>query len=386
MVSRGLRRRHLRPLDVVGVPVLPPPSVTRITTRLRAGLASVHRTTAPPPLRVLESLFGLLDHAALVALCALDIPDRLDEAMTIGALARRIGADEDALDRLVRYAVTRRWLRLDRRGRVGPTRMSRFLHRDHPGGWRGWVDLMSGAEVVAASRTLADAVRAGGDPFTLANGAPFFDWMAQHPLRGAAFEAAMAAGGRMHGLALAAAIDWSQSQRVCDVGGGNGALLEALLGARPHLSGVLLDLPHVVARVAPRLRGLIDVVPGDAFEAVPGDVDTYLVVNVVHDWSDRDAVRLLTRIAVDAPPTARVIVVEGVRRVRPIDDVAHRTDLLMLLLAPGGRERRVDEISSLANSSGLVPHRVVPLASGDVAHILHRGGPRCTPCGRSSPA
>lgn len=323
-------------------------------------------------MRVLESLFGLLDHAALVALCDLDVPDELQAPTTIGTLADRVGADEDALDRLVRYTVARGWLRLDRHGRVCPTRNSRFLRRDHPGGWRSWVDFMRGPEVVAASGSLAAAVRSGGDPFTMANGAAFFDWMAQRPQRGAAFDAAMAAGARMHGLVLAAAIDWSQSQRVCDVGGGNGALLVTLLGARPHLSGILVDLPHVVAPVAPSVRELIEVVPGDAFRAVPGDVDTYLLVNVIHDWSDHDATRLLTRIADDASPTAKVIVVEGLRHSRPADDIAQQTDLLMLLLAPGGRERSRAELASLAECSGWALREVVALASGDFAFVLAR--------------
>lgn len=383
VASGWSRRRGVRVLDVVGVPVLPPPRVASIASRVRAGLAVVHRSLAPPPLRVLEALFGLLDYAALVTLCVLDVPDGLQEPMTIDALARRIRVDADFLDRLVRYSVARGWLRLDRRGRVAPTRTSRFLRRDHVGGWRSWVDLMSGSEVVAATHSLAGAARTGDDPFATANGAPFFDWMTEHPRRGAIFDAAMAAGGRMHGLALAAAIDWSQTQTVCDVGGGNGALLEALLGVRPHLRGVLIDLPPVVARVTPQMRRRIDAVPGDAFEAVPADIDTYLVVNVVHDWSDHDAVRLLARIAVDAAPTSRVIVVEGVRRARPIDDVAHRTDLLMLLLAPGGRERRTEEISSLAHAAGLVPHRVIPLATGDVAHVLRRADDQETSCPRA---
>ncbi len=44
-----------------------------------------------------------------------------------------------------------------------------------------------------------------------------------HPAREAASDAAMAAGGRMHGLALARAIDWSEHRLVCDVGGGDGS-------------------------------------------------------------------------------------------------------------------------------------------------------------------
>ena len=100
----------------------------------------------------------------------------------------------------------------------------------------------------------------------------------------------------------------------------------------------------------------------------------FLLVNDIHDWSDADAERILRRIASDAAPTARVIVVEGVRQRRPLDDVAHRTDLLMLLLAAGGRERTAEEITALAQASGLIVHNIAALASGDVAYVLRRAG------------
>jgi len=369
------RRNRLRIKDVVGVPFLPPASATAATTRLRAGTARLHRSLAPPPLRILESLFGLLDHAALVALCDLGVPDHLDARMPVGALAERIDVDAESLDRLIRYAATRGWLRLDRRGRVAPNATLRFLARDHPGGWRGWVEFMRGAEVAAAAGALTTAIRQRDGAFAIANGSTFFDWNAAHPERGAAFDGAMAAGGRMHGLVLASALDWSADALVCDVGGGDGALLDALLDCHGHLRGVLLDLPAVVERVPAPIAARIDAVGGDAFDAVPAGATTYLLVNVIHDWSDTDAVRLLARIVADGPPDSRIVVVEGVRRPVPVDDVAHRTDLLMLILAPGGRERSLEEVATLAARAGLARERAVPLASGDVAHVLRRASP-----------
>jgi hypothetical protein len=180
----------------------------------------------------------------------------------------------------------------------------------------------------------------------------------------------MAAGGRMHGLVLARALDWSCDRRVCDVGGGNGALLDALLDKQPHLCGVLLELPSVVERVPAHIAERLEVVAGDAFERVPPGATTYLMVNVVHDWPDVDAARLLARVATDAPPSSRIVIVEGLRRPRSVDDVTHRGDLLMLMLAPGGRERSNDEMARLAANAGLRREKTVPLASGDFAHVL----------------
>jgi hypothetical protein len=178
----------------------------------------------------------------------------------------------------------------------------------------------------------------------------------------------MAAGGRLHGLALAGAVDWSGVRRVCDVGGGTGALLGVLLDRHPHLRGVLFDLEPVVERAIDHER--LDVVGGDAFVGLPEGCDLYLFANVVHDWDDDAVVRLLGRVVTAGGPGARALVVEGERQRRPIDDIALRTDLLMLALAPGGRERTTGELAALAAAAGLRVTSTARLASGDRAHTL----------------
>jgi hypothetical protein len=352
--------------DVVGVPFLPPGRATPVVERVRAGVARLHRSLAPPPVQVLDGVFGILDSVALIALCRLDVPDHLDGPTDVATLARRVDADPDVVERLTRYGVARGWLGLDRHGRLRPNRTTAFLRRDHPGGWRAWIELHGGSEVLGALSGLALDPRTP-DPFAAANGASFFDWQSQHPERHAVFDDAMSAGGRMHGLALAEAVDWSGHRRVCDVGGGSGALLRTLLGCHPHLHGVLLDLPPVVARAEPADR--LEVVGGDAFASVPSGCDAYLLVNVVHDWDDDRVVALLATTA-RAADGGRLVVVEGERRAHPIDGIALRSDVLMMALAPGGRERTSAEIAVLAERAGLGVERVVPLASGDRAHLL----------------
>jgi hypothetical protein len=364
--------------DVLGVPVLPPAGVARLGDRLRAGLARTHRAVAPPPARLLEAALGGLDLAALATLCRLELPDRLTRPVRVAELADELGVAADRLDRLVRYAATRGWVRLDRRGRVRPTRQTAFLRREHPGGWRAWIEFAAGPEVAAALGSLEDGLRADGDAFAAANGLPFFAWMQDHPDRHATFDRAMAAGGRMHGLLLARSLDWSTSRCVCDVGGGDGTLLGVLLGQHAHLEGVLLDLPEVVARSTPRPR--LTAVGGDAFDAVPAGCDTYLFVNVLHDWDDDAAVTLLRRAAeasadagvagaTDEAPR-RIVVVESESHERPRDGLALRADLLMLALTPGGRERTTAEVAALAAAAGLRLERTLRLASGDVAHLI----------------
>lgn len=322
-------------------------------------------------MQILEGLFGMLDHRVLVALCEAEVPDALTSPLSMEVLARRTGTDQGSLDRLVRYGAARGWLRIDRRGRARPNKVTKFLRRDHPGGWRAWVEFAAGREVLDAVTELR-ASDPPGRAFRTANGADFFEWMAEHPARWDTFDRAMAAGGRLHALTLSAAIDWSPFEMVCDVGGGTGELLAGLLSLRPELNGTLFDLPDVVARAVSHDR--LTVVGGDAFGGVPTDLDTYLLVNVLHDWDDADATGILAQINSCMKSSARIIVVESERTVVPADDLAVRSDVLMSALTPGGGERDRHQIADLAATAGLRRERTVSLASGDVAHVL-----RCLP-------
>jgi SAM-dependent methyltransferase len=356
-----------RPQDVIGVPVLPPGRVTVAGNRARELVGRVHRAMAPPPVQVMEGLFGMLDHRVLVALCEAGVPDALSGRRTIPDLAAEVGADEVLLERLLRFAATRGWVRIDRRGRVRPTRTTAFLRTDHPGGWRAWVDFAGGDEVVAGvgRLSLRDGRR---HSFLEANDAPFFEWMAEHPDRWETFDRAMAAGGRMHALGLASVLDWSPGERVCDVGGGTGALLATLLDLVPGLEGTVLDLPDVVARSVEHPR--LTATGGDAFAEVPAGFDTYLLVNVLHDWDDDDAARILRRIAEAASPGSRVVVVDSDRTTVPRADLAVSADVLMAALTDGGKERDTEEFADLGRRAGLALSASHHLPSADRAHVF----------------
>jgi hypothetical protein len=236
------------------------------------------------------------------------------------------------------------------------------------------VEFAGGAEVVAAVGALS--AQPVADPFAAAHGRSFFAWMAEHPERWAAFDAAKAPGARMHALGLAAALDWTRSRRVCDVGGGTGALLATMLDLLPHLEGTVLDLPGVVARAVshPRLATLA----GDAFVDVPAGFDTYLFVNVLHDWDDERAEQLLARAAaaVGERHEVRIVVVDNDRPTVPLPDVAVAADVLMAALTPGGRERDKGAFAALGRAAGLRLERSVRLPSADFAHVFVPSGDR----------
>jgi hypothetical protein len=206
-------------------------------------------------------------------------------------------------------------------------------------------------------------VETGRPGFEQVFASPRFDHFEAHPEAAQIFNGAMDDKTRRAAPAIAASYDFGSLRRLVDVGGGHGRLLGTILRAHPHLLGTLFELPSAIAGARSVLDALevtarVDLVVGDFFAEVPR-ADGYLLFNILHDWSDEDAGRILRTIARAMEPGARVLVIEMVvsaERNRP-SPVAWLD--LNMLVALGGRERTEDEFRALASGAGLRLERVV---------------------------
>ena len=361
-----------RTRDILGSPVAPPPAMTRVGLTARRVLGRAFRSGAPPTIRVMEGLFGLIDNRMLGLLVELDVPEHLTQRRTIEELARLTGTSTDELGRVVRYAAGRGFLRLDRRGRVKANGVTRVLRRDHPNSWRGWVEFGSSDWFWDAFRHIDAPVRGQGGAMEAAHGAPFFDHLARTPEAADAFNRAMAGGAVVQAFALSRGLDWRAVRTVCDVGGGTGAGLRLLLDDHPHLRGTLFELPEVAAAAEPGDR--CELAAGSFFEAdsIPAGRDRYLLLAIVHDWDDESVVRILHNVARAGGPSSEIVVVEGVLADRPQDDFVQASDMLMLALATG-RERTATEFEAVFSRAGLVVEEQVALLTGFSAFVLRAG-------------
>lgn len=205
---------------------------------------------------------------------------------------------------------------------------------------------------------LAEAVRTGRPAFELVHGEGLFDYLAQRPDEAALYDRAVDAFTGHEARALAEAHDFTDVDRVVDVGGGYGTALVELLGRWPHLHGTLLDLEHVGERARLRVEeaGLDDrcrVEAGDFTERVPSGADAYVLKRVLHNWGDAEAARILARCAEAMAPGGRILVVEGVKLPGNRRDGTRLLDLEMLALTAEGRERTKPELRQLFRGGGL---------------------------------
>jgi hypothetical protein len=143
--------------------------------------------------------------------------------------------------------------------------------------------------------------------------------------------------------------------------------LAAVLGANPEARGILFDLPHVIATAGEAIRATgiserCELVSGDFFEEVPKGADTHSLKQIVHDWDDEHATRLLHNCHQALPPAGKLLLVEMVVPADNQPSPAQAMDLNMLVLL-GGRERTEEEFERLLQPAGFRMERIIPTHS-----------------------
>jgi hypothetical protein len=84
-----------------------------------------------------------------------------------------------------------------------------------------------------------------------------------------------------------------------------------------------------------------------------------MMMTVLHDWSDSECIAILNNIKANAPPAAKVLILEGVVRPDARNDFLLDLDIEMLVMTTG-RERTRKEWSTLISGAGMRLTRVIP--------------------------
>ena len=257
----------------------------------------------------------------------------------VTVLALKADADPAMLLRLCRALAAFGIFEVDTGGLVAHT--ARYWATPHV--WGSWGHL-------------EDAVRTGGSALELAYGMPKFEYLKLHPEEAALFDQLMQHGPDDRQGAVVAAYDFAAAGLVVDVGGGNGALLAAILQANPEVRGILFDQEAVVAGAARTLADVADrvqVEAGSFFEAVPSGGDVYTLSLILHDWDDERCLNILANIRAAIAAGKRLLIVERVldQPDRPTNPASYLSDINMMVNLHG-RERTLPEFTSLLERSG----------------------------------
>ena len=323
--------------------------------------------------QLLALVRGFRNSQAVYVATKLGIPDLLvDGPRETDDLARASGAHAPSLHRLllalagvgVLDKVGPRCFALAppgyalRSGVPGSIRAS-VLFQLNESHWRSWGHLLH-------------SVRTGETAFDHVHGSGLFDYLAAHPDVSALFNAGMAGNSPDHARLIAQTYDFSRMNLVVDVAGGRGRLLSTVLAEHPQLSGILFDLPYVLADARPLVAeaGVAErcqFVGGNFFESVPAGGDAYILRNIVHDWQDDQAAAILATCRRAMADGTRLLLVERAIADDPRAALSVLHADLEMLVNVGGRERTTDEYAALLARSGLRLVRAISLGRSDAA-------------------
>jgi hypothetical protein len=318
--------------------------------------------TTDPAANVRALAIAYWHSRCLHAVVELGVADALgDTAEAVEDIARKVGADAEMLNRVLRFLAGVGVFE-DQGRRYAHSAASRLLRLDHPQSVYGLVRFAAADYHWQAWGELPAALKNGRVAFESLFGVNSFEYFRTHPEEGRVFDLAMTAKAQTDNAAIIASYDLSGTMRIADVGGGAGHLLRAMLTARPHLQGVLFDLPAVIGRSAREPAERLEFQAGDFFKDDLPVADLYLLMMVLHDWPDEACIRLLRNLRRVIPDGARLLVIEALLPTEPGPAFAKLTDVEMLVLT-GGRERTEREYRALLERSGFDLRRVLPTAT-----------------------
>lgn len=335
-------------------------------------LRALRRVLMPPSIRRLVDMNALITGGwmtqAVYVIAKLGVADALKNGpRDVGEIAEIVGADPDSLYRVLRA--------LDETGVVRETAPRRFaltplgalllsdvrpslrawaVYAGEPWHWQCWGDLLG-------------SVRSGTTAVERRFGVRSWYYLETNPDAADVFDAAMADLATVGDVTLVSSYNFSRFRTIVDVGGGNGALLISLLRVNPRALGTLYETQLVIDRTR---RGIAQagletrcrLEAGDFFENVPPRGDLYLLKQVLHDWQDDGAEKILRNCRAAMAGGARLLVIEIMLPEFGRPSLAKLTDLEMLVMT-GGRERSLAEYRTLLESAGLKILKVHPTRS-----------------------
>ena len=313
---------------------------------------------------------GYIPAALLGVVIELGIPDLLAEkTKPVSDLAAATHTNDHALYRMLRTLSSFGIFTESSGRRFSLTSAGRYLRSDVPDSLRGYMRWVTNSFLFQNYADLMYSAQTGQPAVDHLFGKPLFSHLQTSPELSRIFNDGMTSFSQMVSTALLQAYDFSGIKVIADLGGGQGALLAAILQKYPSMQGLLLEQEYVLEEARKHfqesgLAGRSGTMAVDFFQSVPTGADAYLMKSIIHDWDDQRAGVILKncREALRNVEPARLILVEAIVPEGSDPHMSKLTDMQMLVLA-GGRERTREEFQQLLARSGFRMTAVLPTRS-----------------------
>jgi orsellinic acid C2-O-methyltransferase len=317
--------------------------------------------------RAYELVIGFRAAQLVHAAVELRIPELIAGGpRSVAELAVETGIDAGRLRRALRGLAALGVLEEAADGRFTNTPVGELFREQASGGLARRAMLVP--DEYRAWEHLLQTLRSGRTGHEIAFGAGLWESLERDHEHAARFNAAMVAQTEEVSGFVAGRLDFASASLIVDVGGGSGALAAGVLLAHPDLRGIVCDLPAGLAGTPAYLDrlGVLDrcaFVEADFFQTVPEGGDVYLLKQIIHDWDDDHAARILATCRRAMTPGSRIVLIERDFPKTLTADPAHLSMAMLdlhMMVALGGQERTLGEYRELLESVGFRFTQLIP--------------------------
>jgi hypothetical protein len=322
-------------------------------------MEKLHHT--PPAAKAFSLVTGLANTQVISNL----VTSRVFEAIGEGAkgpdeIASECKLDTNVLSRSLRYA-TFIGVTDFADDKYSLTDVGRCFLADNPESLVFPASFIGSAPWREAWNNFRYCLQTGHSAFSHAFGMPYFEYLDKHQDFGSQFNTYMTAMTNRIIPAITAVYDFNGFDTICDIGGGQGTLLKAVLECAPKAKGILFDMEsamkdNVLGETAARTQ----IVPGSFFDQIPA-ADCLILKSIIHDWDDEHAVKILTNCRKALKKDGTILLIEQVLE-EPYNARELFYDLHMQVML-GGAERTEKEFCNLLEAAGLELNMIIPTKS-----------------------
>jgi len=342
---------ELTDFDVQGITDKPMPNavpgvVIGFVLWLRRFFIKLADLVVPADAVLFERCTGIAQTQIFGALARWEIADLLSKGpMNAKAIAEHVGANEDAVHRILRAACTVGVFKMNGAGEFENNRLSKALISGQATRAKEFAEYFASQSNSKSYLEIDHILKTGADGFEHTNGMDLWDWFDAHPEERETFAQMMMGVTFSEAPMVAKLYPFNEIKRLCDVGGGRGGLISELAIRYPHLECVLFDCEGVIESAKPLLEARnvsdrVETVVGNFYEKIVPGCDAYILKNVMHDWDDGRCITILKKCHEAAKPGDRVLLVEIIVEPNDRANFGSLRDVHVLTVCTGGGYRK----------------------------------------------
>jgi len=321
----------------------------------------------PPPIQMMQLITGFWTSCCIYAAAKLNIADLLNDGpQTANQLAEAAHCDAASLYRVLRALSSVGVFSENNEHQFQLNPLGSTLKSDVPGSMRAMTIAQLGDHYNAWGN-LVYSIKTGNTAFDKVEGMSVWKYYETNPDEGVNFMKAMSGVTGAVVMNVLPLYDFSGFETIVDIGGGNGAMLMAVLNTAPQTKGIVFDEEYVVEETKKVLKEKgfdkrCSIEAGSFFNFIPKGADAYLMKMILHDWNDDQCLQILNNCSNVMKPGSKLLVIEAVIPESNDPHPGKFMDINMLAMT-GGKERTEKEFDSLFANAGLKLSKVIPTHS-----------------------